>query len=128
MIYLYQNKINTVVTRFFDRRQRSDTYFLWKIENYISKKTTYFITDDTSPNRCAYNLFNITLSPTGDEDGGIDIPLNLEPGHNTYTVFETTEFSLDEDKVIGTIEKDIIFVEVIRGANTATSNITDIYY
>lgn len=128
MIYLYQNKINAVVTRFFDRRQRSDTYFLWKIENYISKQTTYFITDDTSPNSCAYNLFNITLSPTGDKDGGIDVELNLEPGHNTYTVFETTEFSLDEDKVIGTIEEDIIFVEVIRGANTATSNITDIYY
>lgn len=128
MIYLYQNKTNTVVTRFFDRRQRSDTYFLWKIENMITKQITYFITNDTSPNSCSYNLFSITLSPTGDKEQSMGTPIYLEPGHNTYTVYETTELSFDESFVIGTIEKDIIFVEILRGANTSASQQTDIYY
>ena len=53
MVYLYQNKNNTIVTRFFDRRQRSDTFFLWKIENMISKSEVFFITDDLSTNTCS---------------------------------------------------------------------------
>lgn len=128
MVYLYQNKNNTVVTRFFDRRQRSDTFFLWKIENMISKSEVFFITDDLSTNTCSYSLFDIEHSSTGSTVGGVSIPLNIEAGHNTYTVYETTVFSLDEQYVIGEIESDIMFVEIIRGANTNNSQQKDIYY
>lgn len=128
MVYLYQNSNNTVVTRFYDRRQRSDTYFLWEIRNAISGVVTYYITEDISPNSCSYNMFDIVHSTTGSDVGGLDIPISIEPGHNDYTVYETTELSIDMDKVIGVIEKDIMFVELIRGVNTDHSQVTNIYY
>lgn len=128
MVYLYQNTNNSVVTRFFDRRKRSDTYFLWEIKNDISGKVTYHISEDLSPNTCSYNLFDIEHSDTGDKGGGINIPIYLEPGHNDYTVYETTELSIDMQFVIGEIERDIMFVELIRGVNTDNSQATNIYY
>lgn len=129
MIYIYQNEVNKILTRFSDRRQRSDSYFLWKIENYITKKITYYITEDISPVNCAYNLFELTDNKlTGSSVGGVNVDLNLEPGHNDYTVYETTELSLDEQYIIGEIEKDIMYVQIIRGVNTNNSQSKNIYY
>lgn len=129
MIYIYQNATNKILTRFSDRRQRSDSYFLWKIENYITKQVTYYITEDISPVNCAYNLFDLTDNKlTGSTVGGVNVDLDLEPGHNDYTVYETTELSIDEQYIIGEIEKDIMFVEIIRDVNTDNSQIKNIYY
>lgn len=128
MIYIYQNKVNNIVTRFFDRKSRSDTFFLWEITNEVSNLTTYFITEDTSSFGCSYSSFSLEHSISGSKEGGINTTLDLVPGHNTYTVYETTEFSLDMQYVIGEIEKDIMFVELIRGVNTEDSEITNIYY
>jgi len=128
MIYLYQNKTNVISTRFFDRRKMADSFFLWEISNATSETPIYFITDDTSILSCAFNLFELTLDDSGSKIGGIDIPLYLEPGHNTYTVYETSQYSLDPQFSLGVIEKDIMFVEIIRGVNTADSQQEDIYY
>lgn len=129
MIYIYQNEVNKILTRFSDRRQRSDSYFLWKIENYITKKITYYITEDISPVNCAYNLFELTDNKlTGSSVGGVNVDLDLEPGHNDYTVYETTELSIDEQYIIGEIEKDIMYVQIIRGVNTNNSQSKNIYY
>lgn len=128
MIYIYQNQVNNVLTRFFDRRLRTDTFFLWEITNDITNNVTLFITKDISDVECSYNLFKLEHSHNGSETGGVDVPLNLEPGHNNYTVYETTEFSIDKDNIIGIIEEDIMFVELIRGANTDSSELNNIYY
>lgn len=129
MIYIYQNEVNKILTRFSDRRQRADSYFLWKIENYITKKITYYITEDISTVNCAYNLFELIDNKlTGSSVGGVNVELNLEPGHNDYTVYETTELSIDEQYIIGEIEKDIMFVQIIRDVNTNNSQSKNIYY
>lgn len=129
MIYIYQNETNKIITRFSDRRQRSDSYFLWKIENYITKKITYYITEDISPVNCAYNLFELTDNKlTGSSVGGVNVDLDLEPGHNDYTVYETTKLSIDEQYIIGEIEKDIMYVQIIRDVNTVNSQAKNIYY
>lgn len=129
MIYIYQNETNKIITRFSDRRQRSDSYFLWKIENYITKQVTYYITEDISTVNCAYNLFELTDNKlTGSSVGGVNVDLDLEPGHNDYTVYETTELSIDEQYIIGEIEKDIMYVQIIRDVNTNNSQSKNIYY
>ena len=129
MIYIYQNETNKIITRFSDRRQRSDSYFLWKIENYITKNITYYITEDISAVNCAYNLFELTDNKlTGSSVGGVNVDLDLEPGHNDYTVYETTELSIDEQYIIGEIEKDIMYVQIIRDVNTNNSQSKNIYY
>lgn len=128
MIYIYQNKNNNVLTRFFDKRKKSDSYFLWKIKNSFSKEEFYFITEDISDMACSYNIFNITHSDNGSTIGGVDIPIDIKAGHNTYTVYETTEYSLDTSFIIKEIEKDIMFVELKRDVNTNNSNLENVYY
>lgn len=128
MIYINQDLTNNIVTRFFDRRVYNDSYFLWIIENGISGKTFSFITNDVSQRGCSYNQFEITHSATGSTTGGVDIPLFIQPGHNEYTVYETTDYSLDEQYIIKEIERDILFVEIKRGVNTIDSEEKNVYY
>lgn len=136
MIYIYQNKTNKVMTRFFDKRKNVDSYFLWKIVNDFTKKEVWFITNDISPNTCYYNLFELEHSNTCIpyvEPGYVDIgyfnsALCLDSGHNEYTVYETTELSLDQQYIIGEIERDIMFVEIIRDVNNTNSQVNNVYY
>ena len=128
MVYINQDSDNNIVTRFFDRRIYSDSYFIWKISNDITGASFSFITEDISNSGCSYNQFILTHSDTGSTTGGIDIPLYIEPGHNEYTIYETTEYSLDEQFIVKEIERDILFVELKRGVNTINSQEKNIYY
>lgn len=125
MIYLKRNETNNVFRRFFDRTQDCDSYYLWKIYNSVSELLFVYVTDDISPNNM-YNIFNFTLSDTEPlYQSGININLNLNSGHHYYEVYETSEFSLDENKIIQLIERDILMVELVRNINTSATN--DIY-
>lgn len=126
MIYIYQDKTNKVITRFFDKRLQLDSYFLWKVTNEFSKKEVLFITEDLSDNKCAFSLFDLKHSSSLCYDN--DIGLCIEPGHNEYVVYETTNYSLDEQFIIQEIDRDIMFVEIIRDVNTTNSNMNDVYY
>lgn len=128
MVYIYQNQANNILTRFFDRRTSTSSYFLWKIVNEFSGDSFYYITEDISDNTCAYNVFPLVHSDTGSKVGGINIPIYIPAGHNTYTVYETSEYSLDPQYIIKEIETDIMFVEIVRDVNSPDSQINDVYY
>lgn len=136
MIYINKDTSNTILTRFFDRRQRSDTYFIWTVTNSFSGIEKSFILSDDSNRPCSYNQFSF-IHHTGDctqlagyveqdyLDFGYTIDTNgliicLPNGHNDYVVQETTEFSLDPQYIIGEIERDIMFVELDREDNSGT--------
>jgi hypothetical protein len=144
MIYIYQDKTNNVITRFSDRRKYSDSYFIWEIKNPITGDVKKFILNDISDRPCSFNLFKFIHSSQDCsllngyveqdyidfgyvEDNGNYI-VCLDSGHNYYTVYETTEYSLDEQYIVGEIESDIMFIEIKRKVNTSASQINDVYY
>lgn len=144
MIYINQCRVNNVVTRFFDKRQRTDTFFIWVITNPITNVKIKYIVKDTSTRPQSYNLFEFIhsfacvedYSYVKDEYFEFDYIVDeenpticIESGHNYYSVYETTEFSLDPQYIIGCpIEKDIMFVEIKRDVNTDKSHSGDVYY
>ena len=125
MVYLEQNKLNNVVFRFFDRRMKSDSYFLFEIEG--QGVHFYYISDDSSINTCEYNLFTFELdSENGVQVNNIEALLKLRGGHYNYRVYEKKIRNFDLSDVIQLIEEDILFVQLERSVNTPIQK--DIYY
>lgn len=125
MVYLEQNKLNNIVFRFFDRRKRSDSHFLFEIEG--QGVHFYYISDDTSVNTCEYNLFTFELDDVdGVQVNNIGASLKLKGGHYTYRVYEKENRNFNLDDVIQIIEEDILFVQLDRSVNTPIQK--DIYY
>jgi hypothetical protein len=125
MIYLEQNKMNTISLRLFDRRINSDSYFMFHI---IGKDLDFlYLCYDYSPFECSYNLFKFNLDPiNGFTVNNIEGSLKLEGGHYKYKVYEKTGWNFDMSNVIQVIEEDILMVQLERSVNSLTQK--DIYY
>ena len=129
MIYIEQNIANDFITRFWDRRQAPLSYFLWKVKNEFSGLETKFLMYDTTYYPEYYNRFTLTHTSNPSNVNGVDTPIYLQNGHNYYTVYETSHASLDEIYLLNPskpIETGIMFVEIIRSVNTATTE--NVYY
>jgi hypothetical protein len=136
MIYIYNNELNNIVTRFSDRRKRTDTFFLWFVKNEVSGRVVKFLMDDLSPRPCSYNMFQLDVTCCNDpvpikdplDTDFVYVSICLAAGHNTYKVYETDNYTLDCDDTLGLIEEDIMFVELERTVNTSCSLVKEVYY
>ena len=134
MIYIYQNEVNNIITRFGDRRKSSTSYFAWEVTNSVSGVIVRFLMEDISPNPCAYNHFQLTRLPslTGEkpiDDGSEEfenVAVYLEEGHNDYIVYEVEEENFNSEQVLGIVDEDIMFVEIPRYSNSCSDSDFDI--
>lgn len=131
MIYIKKEEKNIVLLRLFDKQINCDSFFIIKIYR-TGTNTNEPIINLLSPDistSSKYSLFEIEHSVNGIKNGDvIEQPIYLESGQWTYEILETSEYSLDMNKVIGTIEKDILFVELPRTVNTDNNKWSDVYY
>lgn len=127
MIYLKNNETNTFVLTLRESSTLSSPYYLFQFENefIINPEPIYFTTDDLSMFICRFNMFELTLSDTGSENGGIDIPLKMRIGQWKYTVYESEIQTLDPLETTGKI---IETGRLIVAGSQTDVDINSVYY
>lgn len=96
---------NKVVLTLTEKSKLNSPYYLFIFENEFDLETNPipFTTSDISFSTNRYNLFEITESDSGEEDGGIDVPLKLIIGQYKYSIYESEIETLDINDTTGQI-------------------------
>ena len=96
---------NKVVLTLTEKSKLNSPYYLFIFENEFDIETNPipFTTSDISFSTNRYNLFEITESDSGEEDGGIDVPLKLIIGQYKYSIYESEIETLDINDTTGQI-------------------------
>lgn len=96
---------NKVVLTLTEKSKLNSPYYLFIFENEFDLETNPipFTTSDISFSTNRYNLFEITESDSGEEDGGIDVPLKLIIGQYKYSIYESEIVTLDINDTTGQV-------------------------
>ncbi len=112
MIVVNNDTTNNIVVTLTEKTTLTgNTYYLFVLENDVTKDKTYFINDDLSTNEYRYNQFQLTLTggtttPTG---GTIS---NLSKGNYNYTVYSQNDRSnLDPTNSYEVVERGRLRVD-----------------
>lgn len=105
MIYIKKGVTNKVVLTLTEKSKLNSPYYLFIFENEFDLQVNPipFTTSDVSFSTNRYNLFEITESDYGEEDGGIDVPLKLIIGQYKYSIYESEIITLDINDTTGQV-------------------------